>query len=362
GRFTLGMLNIQADKEPVSGTPPTNFSVVRLKLDLLRKSSIGVLYSGRSVGQSGGERNDAYGVDGTFAFFDNLTFNTYWARTRTAGLSGEDSSYRAQLDYEGDRYGVQAERLVVGNHFSPEIGFVRRGNMRKNFGLYRFSPRPRSSKRVRKLSWIGSIAQFENGVGRLETRDIEAEFDVEFHSSDKLILRHSDNYEFLRLPFGIAPAVTIPVGGYHFNSTSAGFNFGQQRKLSGNVSAEYGSFYTGRKTAIGFSSGRVNVTPQFSLEPIFSVNWVDLAEGSFTARLVGSRITYTVTPRMFVSALPQYRSSTNTVASNVRLRWEFRPGSELFVVYNEERDTLTPRFPALANRAVILKINRLFRF
>ena len=26
------------------------------------------------------------------------------------------------------------------------------------------------------------------------------------------------------------------------------------------------------------------------------------------------------------------------------------------------RDTLSPRFPALANRAVIIKINRLFRF
>jgi hypothetical protein len=46
----------------------------------------------------------------------------------------------------------------------------------------------------------------------------------------------------------------------------------------------------------------------------------------------------------------------------VRLRWEYRPGSELFVVFNEQRDTLAPRFPALANRAAIVKINRMFRF
>ena len=37
----------------------------------------------RSVTQSGTGSNDAYGVDGTFAFFDNLAFNTYWAKTRT---------------------------------------------------------------------------------------------------------------------------------------------------------------------------------------------------------------------------------------------------------------------------------------
>ena len=69
-----------------------------------------------------------------------------------------------------------------------------------------------------------------------------------------------------------------------------------------------------------------------------------------------------MTPRMFTSALLQYNSGTHAVSSNVRLRWEYRPGSELFLVYNEQRDTLARQFPALANRAVIVKINRLFRF
>ena len=69
-----------------------------------------------------------------------------------------------------------------------------------------------------------------------------------------------------------------------------------------------------------------------------------------------------MTPLMFVSALLQYNSGTDAVATNARLRWEYRPGSELFVVYNEERDTFTPRFPALTNRSLIVKFNRLFRF
>ena len=49
------------------------------------------------------------------------------------------------------------------------------------------------------------------------------------------------------------------------------------------------------------------------------------------------------------------------MSTNARLRWEYRPGSELFVVYNEERDTLARRFPALVNRAFIVKVNRLLR-
>lgn len=89
---------------------------------------------------------------------------------------------------------------------------------------------------------------------------------------------------------------------------------------------------------------------------------MDLDQGSFTTRLFGSRITYTATPLMFLSALVQYNSSANTLAANVRLRWEYSPGSELFVVFNEQRDTLAPSVPELANRAIIVKLTRIFRF
>jgi hypothetical protein len=73
-------------------------------------------------------------------------------------------------------------------------------------------------------------------------------------------------------------------------------------------------------------------------------------------------VTYTMTPFMFTSALLQYNSDARNVSANVRLRWEYRPGSELFVVYNEERDTLTRGLPDMRNRAFIVKVNRLLRF
>jgi hypothetical protein len=65
---------------------------------------------------------------------------------------------------------------------------------------------------------------------------------------------------------------------------------------------------------------------------------------------------------MFVSALFQHNSSTNTLSTNARFRWEYQPGSELFVVYSDGRDTLPKGFPELINRAFVVKINRLLRF
>ena len=362
GRFEVGLLNIQVGDEPLSGSRPTNFSVVRLKRDILRRSSIGLLYAGRSVNPGGSGRNDAYGVDGAFAFFDNLSINTYWARSRTPDLEGDDTSYRLQVDYAGDRYGVQLERLLVGDHFNPEVGFVRRDDILRHFGLFRFSPRPKSSTRVRKFISTASIARIENGNGRLETRSIDGEFAVQFQNSDQLTLHYTRAYEFLAQTFRIAPGVVLPIAGYEFDFVRGQFNFGRQRLVSGNVSVESGAFYDGHRTAVGVGSGRLSISPRLSIEPSVSINWVDLVEGTFTTRLVGSRITYTMTPRVFASALVQYNSSNETLAANVRLRWEYRPGSELFIVYNEQRDTLTPWFPAISNRALLLKINRLFRY
>jgi hypothetical protein len=301
-------------------------------------------------------------VDGTLAFFDNLTINTYWARTRTSGTpAGDDTSYRAQLDYAGDRYGVMLERLVIGDNFVPDIGYVRRDDMRLSQAQFRFSPRPRANRVIRKLGWSAHGAYTENGAGRVEARDWRGEFGIEFQNSDTFSLSYGDSYEFLPVASRIV-GITIPVGGYDFATTRMAFNFGRQRRVSGNVSVEHGEFYSGHKTTFTVSQGRLNLTPQLSIEPTYVGNRVELAEGDSTTHLAGSRVTYTATPTMFVSALVQYNTGVSSVSANVRLRWEYQPGSELFVVLNEQRDTLSPRFPDLLNRAVIVKINRLVRF
>ncbi len=362
GAFSLGALNIQADDDPVSSLPATNFTVLRAKRDILRRSNVGVMFTGRSQSQRGRGSNEAYGVDGVFGFYDDLTINTHWARTQTEGLTGNDTSYRGHVNYAGDRYGLQLEHLLVGNDFNPEVGFVRRRDMRRNFGEFRFSPRPESIEAVRRFVSTGSFTYIENLNRVVETRETSASFAIEWDNSDILTIGATQTYEFLPQPFRIASDAVIPVGGYDFANVSLGYNLGQQRRLSGNIIAEHGTFYSGHKTTLGVSRGRVSVTNQFSLEPTYSVNWVDLAEGSFVANLVGSRVTYTVTPLMFASALVQYNSSVNAVSANVRFRWEYQPGSELFIVLNEERDTTVRHFPGLLNRAFIVKFNRLFRF
>jgi hypothetical protein len=370
GRFTLGAVNIQTgDLEdpdgpvgPLTEVRTTNFSVFRLKRDLFRKSSVGVIVTNRTVARSGSGSNQAYGIDGTFGFFENLNINTYWARTETTDRGDDAVSYRAQLDYPGDRYAVQVERIAIGRNFNPEMGFVRRADMVRDYAMFRFSPRPRRAGAVRKYIYQGSIAYVENRRGRLESREQAGELAIEYQNGDRVSAAYNGAHEFLPAPFPIGGGVTLPVGGYDFDTVKLGYNMGQQRRLSANIQAELGTFYNGRKQTLSIARGRVPVTNQFAVEPTYSLNRVSLVQGKFTTHLAGSRLTYTMTPLMFVSALVQYNSGTRTVSTNARLRWEYQPGSELFVVYNDERNTLSRGFPGLNNRALIVKVNRLFRF
>ena len=272
----------------------------------------------------------------------------------------DNDSYRGQLDYAGDRYTVQVERLKIGDSFNPEMGFVRRHDMVRDYARFKFSPRPRQRSAIRKYVYDGAIEYIENGAGRLESRERALEFALEFQSADRLSVNYTNSFEFLPEPTLIG-SVVLPVGEYAFDTFRIGYNATQQRLVSANLTAEFGTFYNGRKTTLSAARGRVPITNQLSVEPTYSFNHVTLDEGQFTTHLAGSRVTYSVTPLMFVSALMQYNSGINAVSTNARFRWEYQPGSELFVVYNEERNTLSRSFPGLNNRAFIVKINRLFR-
>jgi len=365
GKASIGALIMQTEAEPGRGVEATNFTVLRLRQDILRRSSIGAMFTGRSQSiRAPGASNEAYGVDAAFSFFQDVYLNSYYARTETPGRSGGNESYRGRLNYNADRYGLEVDHLFVGDNFNPEVGFLRRDDMRRTFVSGRFSPRPRSIPLVRRFTWDASLDYIENAAGQLETRQHAAGFDTELQTSDRINVEVNRNYEFLAQPFRVGEGVAIPIGSYNFDRIQAGYTLGQQRKLSGGLSLGYGSFYDGTQTSIGLSQGRIAILRQLYVEPTMSVNWIDLPHGSLTTQLYRARLSYTFTPRMFVAGLVQYSSGSDTISTNVRLRWEYIPGSELFVVYTEDQNADSRRgaFAEMLNRAFVVKFTRLFRF
>ena len=224
----------------VSGTPTTNFSVVRLKRDVLRRSSVGVIYTGRSVAQNRRRaqrrvrrRRDVRVLRQP----DDQHLLGAHAHRRRRGRRRHQPPRAARLRRRPLRRAGRAPGRR--RRFNPEIGFVRRADMRRHFGQVRFSPRPRAEQdgaqvllhRRRSHTSKTAPAGSSRATGTASSRS----------SSTTAITcrsRYRRTYEFLPAPFAIATGVIVPVGGYDFGTTSAGYTFGQQRPVSGNVSVE----------------------------------------------------------------------------------------------------------------------------
>ena len=184
---------------------------------------------------------------------------------------------------------------------------------------------------------------------------------TELQNGDTWSVGYSRDFEFLANPFEIVPGTFVPAGAYHSPTVRGNYTLGTQRRISGDVSAAYGTFYGGDRTDLAYR-GRAELTSRLSVEPGISLNWVNLPTEHFIATLLTGRVTLSFTPRMLTAALIQYNSTSNLVTTNVRFRWEYRPLSELFIVYSDGRDTLERGFPTLTNRGLTVKLTRLLRF
>ena len=184
GRLTFGALNVQTGDEPIRSIDGANFTVLRAKRDILRRSSIGAMVTHRTATPGRRGANDGYGVDAAFGFYETVRIDAYLAKTRSEGRTGDDLSYRGAFNYNADRYGLQVDRLVVEPNFAPEIGFVRRIDMRRSAGLARFSPRPTNLGPVRKLTFQGGVTYVTNNADRMDSRDQTVTFQTELDNSD----------------------------------------------------------------------------------------------------------------------------------------------------------------------------------
>lgn len=94
----------------------------------------------------------------------------YLARSRTASVTGDDTSHRANMNYSSDRYAVQVDRTVVGPRFIPDVGFLPRQNFERSYASARFGPRPSKSPIIRKYYFDASLNYVTDDQQRLESR------------------------------------------------------------------------------------------------------------------------------------------------------------------------------------------------
>ena len=149
------------------------------------------------------------------------------------------------------------------------------------------------------------------------------------------------NLDVLDTPFRIQPTVTIPVGTYEFDELDLTYNTNPAKRIYERFTWQPMQFYGGTRQTITGAVG-MRATSHLSTELQFSRNDVDLPYGAFLVDLTILRVDYAMTPRATIRSLTQYNSSTHEVTNSVRFNFIYRPGSDLYVVYNDLQQTAVP--------------------
>ena len=110
----------------------------------------------------------------------------------------------------------------------------------------------------------------------------------------------------------------------------------------------------------------INNYERTKIEFDFSFNHVNLPDGKFNTHTLGSRFYYFFSTKLYLKAYLQYNDDrkanegNNLTLSNILLRWIYRPGSDLYLVYNDSRG-IGPSHVEISNRTLMLKATFFWR-
>ena len=358
GQYRLGFLNMQT-KQTRFG-PANNFSVARVKRNILANSDVGAIFINRQAAE-GEDYNRAAGFDANFRFGQNFTINGYLAKTFTDNLQDHDLAKKISTQWRDNLVSVQTVFTELQENFNPEVGFTERVGVRTFRSRLEMTPRPPRNSLIREFRPHVYPNYEMDEDNRLLTRTFHYGFDVVFHNSSVIEVKHETFFDRLDEPFRIRrlpPAVTIPAADYRFSLWGLELESDPSRKFFGSLDYRNGTFYTGDRVTV-VATGAFRPNERFSVEGRYTYNDVRLQEGSFANDLISSRVNYYFSTRMFLSALIQYNSDLKHVTSNIRFHFIHRPLSDLFVVYNEQRDTSGA---GRNDRALTLKYTHLISF
>ena len=364
GPYSIGVMNITTDEADVrmgAGSRQigrANFTAMRVKRNILSKSSIGGIVLNREGGFT--DYNRSVGVDAGFMFGPSFTLIGLVAKTMSpelvvAGRDGSDIAAVADVGYKTDRFNTALQYSDIGGRFNPEMGFVTRTDVRATRAKVAWTPRPRW-RGVRQLFFQGDVEYYENHAGRVESRT--QQFSANLSRQDSSNVRVGINREFDYLPVPFATAGTrLPVGEYQWTTVTASASSNQAKRVYGSVNVETGGYYSGDRdsvrAAINFQLGKTLL-----LEPNYTKNWIRLpGQPTYVTNTLNFRVSQSFSPDLFVKAFMQYNDERRAASVNVLFWYIYKPGSDLYVVYNEGRETDLPeRWSRPRSRSLAVKM------
>ena len=330
--FDLGVMDVKT--RSVGLNPYGNYAVVRVKRPLTPGSFIGFMATDKQSGNPLDPYSRSGGVDAKFVFFRNLNLRGYYAKTWTSGLHGDNTALGGRLTFANNWFNIYAGHGLTEKNFNSEMGFVTRIDDQPTIFQFNFTPRPHVLD-IRELDLGALVSHDPNTSGRLIFKEWTPNIRIQFNSSAEIDSSPYDQvYQFLSQPLNLYKNISIPPGGYRFTAHTLAYTSSGNHRVTFTASESWGGYYTGHlNTAI--VTGQYRPNPHLALSVNDTLNSFRLPQGNFDIELAGVEISYAFNRFVNLTTFVQTDTAQNqAVSANIRLRYTFRPDSDLYVIYN----------------------------
>lgn len=369
--WDLGFMDMQTQR--LDSIPSENFGVLRVRKRVFNQNSfVGGMFTSRI--DTEGNKNLAYGLDGLIRLFGDDYLTVQWAQTfdsLTENGGGSDfKSGRLALDLNRRRrrgFGYNIGTILSGPNYNPGVGFVDRND-------FKFGTVAASHTWLRQegfFIWHKLEMQGNTYVNNEDHQVLSAEAGPEWTFSR----RNLDSggvgvkwvYENLLEPFKLSDDVSIPVGTYDFYRFMAIYSIAGDNTISAGLKLETGTFYDGWLNSLTFTPRwYLSKHFQFNLEYVYNNAEFKDRDEVFKFHITRLRIGTAVNRKFSTNALVQYNSSIDLFSANIRFRYNFREGQDLWVVLNSDLNTnrldYNPELPAVDTESILVKYIHTFIF
>ncbi|MEM6770424.1 MAG: DUF5916 domain-containing protein, partial [Bacteroidota bacterium] len=337
---TAGLLTMR--QRPTDTSPGATFGVGRYARNFSDQSRLGGLITYRrddAFSQAGSvaQNNTTATLDGLFRPVQSISVEGMVSASNDdaagSGLAGQLRAYHQR------NWGFfQLQGRYVSPNYLPRTGFVAFADFLNAQTVVDFDFRPQwlpsfvrsfGPDAVYQTFWRASDGKFQQTLFNFSPLDLEwqtgGQFEIRFNHERQQI-------DGIFRPLGIA----IAPGSYSFTRTAIEFESDFSQRYAAYTRLETGKYYDGNLLSW---EGGVSISPSpyvdlFTRYTYNRIRGVGIEDEDLDAQLLFFRARLALNPRLRLNGSYQWNSVGAAEVWNVRLVWEYRPLSFVYLVFN----------------------------
>lgn len=259
----------------------------------------------------------------------------------SSGALGEGMAGYAQYFFTNNAVQAWLTEAFVSTHYVNNLGFTSRNNV--------IVTSPGAYPDFRNINWMPLhkyIRSYDPSIAADINQDYTTKqvsdydirifpFYVNFNSGAYLAWMVKPSYQNLTADF-TPLGINIGPGVYHFTRNRFYYGSDASKKISYTASFETGPYYNGK---LNIYSASLRVNPIVNVSTTASLTLDDVknlgtANVTRTVSLLTINNQFALNPKLLLAGLLQFNNQDHSFGTNVRLSWEYKPLSYLYILYN----------------------------